>query len=129
MDTKNVQEYTRDQEKNMKHKRYGREFKLEALRLLETSDKSVAEIERDLGMSSGLLYKWRERYQVDGDQLGAPSLEVSDEEALRTELRRVKRELEEVKQERDILKKAMAIYSKDQLRNTASSKNTRRHSR
>jgi transposase-like protein len=56
-------------------------------------------------------------------------LEVSDEEALRTELRRVKRELEEVKQERDILKKAMAIFSKDQLRNTASSKNTRRHSR
>jgi transposase len=129
MDTKNVQEYTGDQEKDMRHKRYGQEFKLDALRLLETSDKSVAEIERDLGLSAGLLYKWRERYQVVGDQSDETRLEDSDKEALRAELRRVKRELEEIKQERDILKKAMAIFSQDQLRNTTSSKDTGRNSR
>lgn len=113
----------------MRHKRYSQEFKLDALRLLETSDKSVAEIERDLGLTTGLLYKWRERYQVVSDGSDELSLEDSDVEALRAELRQVKRELEEVKQERDILKKAMAIFSQDQLRNTTSSKGTGRHSR
>jgi transposase len=128
VDTKNVQEYIGDQEKDMRRKRYSREFKLDALRLLETSGKSVAEIERDLGLSTGLLYKWRERYQVVSDGSEELSLEESDEEALRAELRRVKHELEEVKQERDILKKAMAIFSQDQLRNSTSSKNTGRNS-
>jgi transposase len=113
----------------MRQKRYSQAFKREALRLLETSDKSIAEIERDLGLSAGLLYKWRERYQVGDNGPDELSLEDSDEQALRAELRRVKRELEEVKQERDILKKAMAIFSQDHLRNTSSSNDTGRSSR
>ncbi len=113
----------------MRRKQYSQAFKVEALRLLETSDKSVAEIERELGLSAGLLYKWRERYQVVGDGPDEISLEDSDEEALRAELRGVKRELAEVKQERDILKNATAIFSQDHLRNTGSSKDTGRNFR
>ncbi len=43
-------------------KRYTREFKIEALRLVETSGKSVPQIERGLGLPSGILYRWRQRF-------------------------------------------------------------------
>lgn len=49
---------------NKKRRRYTEAFKLEALELLESSGKSAAQIERDLGITQGLLVKWRDRYQV-----------------------------------------------------------------
>jgi transposase len=110
-------------------RRYSREFKLEALSLVESSGKSVAEIERDLGISQGLLYKWRHRYQVGENKNGKAVLERSEYEAAQAEVRRLKRELEVVKQERDILKKAVAIFSQDQGTDTASLSNTERNSR
>jgi transposase-like protein len=52
--------------KKMKSKRvYDEAFKREALRLLETSSKTVAELERDRGITPGLLNKWRARYQIN----------------------------------------------------------------
>lgn len=42
-------------------RQYTREFKLEALRLLETSGKSATQIERDLGIGSGNLYRWKRK--------------------------------------------------------------------
>lgn len=110
-------------------RRYDREFKLEALSLVERSGKSVAEIERDLGITTGLLYKWRQRYQVGAQENGKAVLERSEDEAAQAEIRRLKRELEVVKQERDILKKAVAIFSQDQGADTASSLSTVRNSR
>lgn len=47
-------------------RQYTREFKLEALRLLETSGKSAAQIERDLGIGSGNLYRWKQKQDKDG---------------------------------------------------------------
>ena len=47
-----------------KYRTYTEEFKLEALDLLESSGESAAQIERDLGITKGLLLKWRDRYQV-----------------------------------------------------------------
>ncbi|MEO1439763.1 MAG: transposase [Chloroflexota bacterium] len=70
---------------------YSDEFKRNALELADASDKSDAQIERDLGMSAGLLSQWRKRYQVS-------------EESNRLELKRLKRENEVLTQERDILK-------------------------
>jgi len=96
------------------YKKYSIEFKKDALRLLETSGKSVAELERDLGLSSGLLYKWRDRYQVVEKSAGEDSLELSDMEAAKVEIRRLKKELETVKQEREILKKAAIFFANDQ---------------
>jgi transposase len=114
----------------MRHrKQYSRDFKLEALRLVESSGKSVAEIERDLGITTGLLYKWRQRYQVGAQANGQAVLEPSEHEAAQAEIRRLKRELEVVKQERDILEKAVAIFSQDQETDTASSLGSERNSR
>ena len=48
-------------------RKYTREFKLEALRLLETSGKSATQIERDLGIGSGNLYRWKHKLAQKGE--------------------------------------------------------------
>jgi len=92
-----------------KGKRFSREFKQEAVRLIEESGKSVAEIGDELGLSLKSLYRWRQELARDGEQAfpGKGRLKADDEY-----VRRLERELKIVKQERDILKKAVAIFSK-----------------
>jgi transposase len=85
-------------------------FKREAIRLQASSGKTVAEVEHDLGLSHGLLRYWKKRFQVSE---GSAGLELNEVEQLKAELRRTKRELEIVQQERDILKKTVGIFSKD----------------
>ena len=84
---------------------------MEALRLLETSGKSVREIEEELGLTKGILYKWRRRYRVNEAEA---KLERSEERETQAELRRLERENKVLRQERDILKKALSIFSKEQ---------------
>lgn len=91
-------------------KQYSAEFKREAIRLQETSGKTVAAVERELGLSHGLLRQWKKRFCVNEE---TDALELSEVEQLRAELRRMKRELEIVQQERDILKKTVGIFSTD----------------
>ena len=93
-----------------RYRMYSDEFKRNALELAETSDKSDAQIERDLGMSSGLLSQWRKRHKASEESNG---LELSEVAQLKAELKRLKRENEVLTQERDILKKAVTIFSKD----------------
>ena len=100
-----------------KYRTYSKEFKLEALELLESSGKSASELERELGITTGMLLKWRLRYKV-GQK--SHSLEPSDLNAAQAELRRMRRELAVVSQERDILKKAIAIFSKEEKNGTSS---------
>lgn len=89
-----------------KRKQYTPEFKREAVQLWQSSDKAAAEIEEDLGISHGLLYRWkRELYNQTATEADGSAAE-SDE------LRRLKRELALVRQERDILKKAVGIFSR-----------------
>ena len=90
--------------------KYTLEFKLEALKLAETSGKSIAQIERDLGLSEGLLHYWKKKWKQDGREAfpGNGRLKPEDEE-----IRRLKRENEILRQERDILKKVVSIFSRD----------------
>src|SRR4030067_1175169 len=95
-----------------KYRSYPEAFKLEALALLEKHAKSAGQIERELGITPGLLLKWRARYQAlrtGGQQV---SVEPSDLEAARAEIRRLKRDLAVVEEEREILKKAVNIFSR-----------------
>jgi transposase len=94
------------------YRKYTEEFKLEALQLLASSGKSAAQIERELGITDGMLLKWREKYQVNQSAEGQASLEPSDLEAAKKEIKRLERELREVAEEREILKKAMSIFSR-----------------
>jgi transposase len=94
------------------YRSYTQEFKLEALRLLESSEKSAGQLERELGITRGMLLKWRDRYQAQANPNGEVSLVPSDLEAAQAEIRRLQRELAEVKEEREILKKVVNIFSR-----------------
>ncbi len=94
-----------------KYRTYTKEFKLEALELLESSGKSAAQLERELGITTGLLLKWRDRYQVKRED-GAAQLAPSDMAEAQAEIKRLRRQLKIAEQERDILKKAVSIFSK-----------------
>jgi transposase len=90
---------------------YSREFKLEAVRLSENSEKSVAQIARELGVPDRVLYRWRRQLREEPETAFPGKGHQSE---LEEENRRLRRELERVQQERDILKKAIAIFSHGQ---------------
>ena len=95
-----------------KYRTYTDEFKREALELLKSSGKSAGQLERDLGITSGMLLKWRDRYQVVKAENQASRLEASDLAAAKREIQRLQRELTEVAEEREILKKVVNIFSR-----------------
>jgi len=95
-----------------KYRTYTKEFKLEALELLKSGGKSAGELERDLGITPGLLLKWRMRYQAVQKAGQEVSLGPSDLEAAKAEIRRLQRELTAAEEEREILKKAVNIFSR-----------------
>lgn len=94
------------------YRKYSQEFKLEALELLQRGDKSAGQIERELGITPGLLVKWRVRYQIVAKEGQAPQIGPSDMEAAKAEIRRLQRELANVQEEREILKKVLNIFSR-----------------
>ncbi|NMC35185.1 MAG: transposase [Veillonellaceae bacterium] len=95
-----------------KYREYTREFKAEALELLKRSGKSAGEVERELGITPGLLLKWRARYQILEKEGEAVQIGPSDMEAAKAEIRRLRRELANVEEEREILKKVLNIFSR-----------------
>lgn len=95
-----------------KYREYTREFKIEALELLKRGDKNASQIERELGITPGLLVKWRARYQILEREGEAVQMGPSDMEAAKAEIRRLQRELAAVEEEREILKKVLTIFSR-----------------
>jgi transposase len=96
----------------MKKRRvYTAEFREEALSLLERSGKRAYEIEQDLGITHGLLYKWQRRYSTKADKPNE-SVTTSVKE-LEAEIRRLKRENAILQEERTILKKAVKLFSQE----------------
>jgi transposase len=90
---------------------YSREFKLEAVRLSETTEKSVAQIARELGIPERVLYRWRRQLREEPEQAFPGKGHQSE---LEEEIRRLRRELERVQQEREILKKTLGIFTRGQ---------------
>jgi transposase len=92
-------------------RQYSEEFKKDAVGHSLTSEKTVAEVAQDLGVAHSNLRRWRAQYSKKGELafLGNGKQKLTPQEE---EIRRLKKELDEVGQERDILKKALAIFSK-----------------
>ena len=91
------------------HRLYPPEFRAEAVRLAQGSDKSIPMLAADLGISSEALRHWLR--QADADEgRGRPGDLTTDE---REELRRLRREVRVLQQEREILKKAAAFFAKE----------------
>ena len=99
-----------------KRRKFGKEFKIDAVKLVTERGMRVTEVSRDLGISKELLYRWKNDYEESGTSSfpGEGNLKPEDEE-----LRKLRRELANVKEERDILKKAIAIFSKAPNPNTS----------
>ena len=67
-----------------KKRTYSRAFKLQALELIKTGQKSINAIERDLGITPGLLHKWKARMKVNGIQaFPGKGRQKEDEELIR----------------------------------------------
>jgi transposase-like protein len=90
-------------------KRFTREFKLEAVRLLEQGKRPAAQLARELGVVRNRLYKWQVEIARTGKQAFPGSGRRKGNE---DEIARLKRELERISEERDILKKAAVYFAK-----------------
>ena len=88
---------------------YDKEFKLEAVRLVTEEGRRVAEVARSLGINANLLHLWKKKYAENEDGAFPGHGRLTSEA---DEIRRLRRELADVQEERDILKKAVSIFSK-----------------
>ena len=88
-------------------RQFDRAFKLEAIRLITEEGRTAASVARDLGISANLLYRWKEQFQSDskGSFVGTGNLTAEQ-----AEFRRLQRQLVDVTEERDILKKAISVF-------------------
>ncbi len=89
-------------------RQYDRAFKLEAVRQVTEEGRPLAAVARDLGINENSLYRWKKQLSDQGDTAFVGTGNLTPEEA---ELRRLRRELADVTEERDILKKAISVFS------------------
>lgn len=80
---------------------YDDQFKTDAVRLVENGQRSVPDATKSLGISTNLLYRWRDLAQAGKGQV-----------ASQAELTQLREQLRRAEQERDILKKALSIFSR-----------------
>jgi transposase len=92
-----------------KAKSYTAEFKESAVKLAVESGRPLAQTARDLGVSKDTLYGWVRQYRGKPQ----PVQEAVNSEHLYEELKRLRREVSILKEERDILKKAAAYFAKN----------------
>jgi transposase len=98
-----------EKKKRRPRRRYTQEFKLEAVRLVESTGRSVSEIARDLGIDHKSLHAWLKQTHVDAGK-GPPGALTSEE---KVELAALRKEVRVLKEEREILKKAAAFFAKE----------------
>ena len=88
---------------------FDKTFKIEAVRLVRTSGKPLTQLAQDLGVSKASLSRWCQDYGTNGEQAFVGS---GNQQPDAEELKRLRREIEILRQERDIVKKALAIFSR-----------------
>src|SRR5450755_3230022 len=91
---------------------FTKEFKVEAVQLVESSKKPLTHIARDLGIADSMLHHWCKPFYEQGEQAFPGSGRQNPQEE---EIRQLKRENDLLRQERDVLKKAIGIFSRGQL--------------
>jgi transposase len=94
----------------MQRRKFSREFKLEAVRLIKERGVSVAQAGRDLDVHENVLRKWMRDWAADPSHAFPGHGQVKPEQL---EIDRLRREVAKLKAERDILKKAAAYFARD----------------
>jgi transposase len=97
--------------KRSPYKTYTKEFKAEAVRLMQSTDRPASEVARELGVRRNQLYKWQEQLDTKGEQaFGGRGRPKAVEQS---EFTRLRRENERLKEELEILKKAAAYFARE----------------
>ena len=96
----------------MERRKFTKEFKLEAVRLVHERGVTVAQASRDLGVHGTVLRRWVQEVAADSQQAFPGQGQMKPEQA---ELAQLRREVLKLKAERDILKKAAAYFAQEAL--------------
>jgi len=96
---------------NQQRRRFDAEFKRDALRMIEEHNRKISDVARELGIRPELLYRWKSEHTADPAQAFPGKGHMKPDEEY---IRRLERELAQARQERDILKKALAYFSKNE---------------
>ena len=96
----------------MERRTFTREFKLEAVKLIQERGVTVAQAARDLGVHGTVLRRWVQEVAADAQQAFPGKGQMKPEQL---EVERLRREVTKLKAERDILKKAAAYFAKESL--------------
>jgi transposase len=91
-------------------RQYAKEFKVEAVRLVVEEGRPISEVARELGIGENLLHRWKKRSEEGKVEPFPGKGRLSPEEE---ELRQLRRDNKRLRMERDILKKAVAIFSEE----------------
>jgi transposase len=96
-----------------KRRTFTKQFKEEAVRLLESDSRSIEQVAQEIGVPQSALYRWRNELRGS-----AKAVDATDSEALspteKAELVRLRKEVHRLRMERDILKKAAAFFAKNE---------------
>ena len=90
---------------NIKKRRFDRDFKISAVKMVTEGGHKATEVARSLGINPNQLYSWKHKFGSNGEKAFPGKGHL-------TELAALRRQLREVEMERDILKKAVGIFSK-----------------
>ena len=90
-------------------RRFDREFKLEAVRLVNQDGRTLKSVAEDLGLHPNVLSRWRREFLRESEDAFPGKGHLTPQEE---EIRRLKRKLADAEEERDILKKAVAFFAK-----------------
>ncbi|MFC2126655.1 transposase [Bacteroidota bacterium] len=91
---------------------YDKEFKLMAVELSESRSNSVKQVAKELDLHPDLIYQWRQQFKHQGER-SFPGRGKKDLTLQEAEIAQLKKELRDAQIERDILKKAVSIFSKN----------------
>jgi transposase len=91
-------------------KKFDRQYKLDAVNLVINGDRSVKEVADSLGIAAAMLYRWIRKFNKDQGEAFPGKGRLGPQEE---EIRRLRRELEQAKEDREILKKALEFFSKN----------------
>jgi transposase len=92
--------------KKRNYKTYSKEFKEEAVALVHEQGYSVPEAAKSLGVAPNLLYRWKQK--IEDERQGKA---LSEDE--REELKKLRKEVKNLRMEKEILKKASAFFAKE----------------
>lgn len=100
-----------EEQPKQQRRKFDKEYKINAVRLVTENGRRVTEVARDLGINENNIHRWKQQFAIDRENAfpGKGNLKPADEE-----LRQLKKQLRDVTAERDILKKALAYFSRSE---------------